>query len=145
MPIRIAVRAVIVENARLLLVNAYPGSQSDLWCAPGGGVEAHSSLPDNLAREVYEETGLRITVGAPCLVNEFHDPDAGFHQVEVFFRCRVAQGALTDNWRDPEGVVDQRKWFTKAELGTIRLKPDSLAKIAFSDGIAYDPLEQIVG
>ncbi len=40
-PPRIAVRALIMKNQQLLLVNAYPDGQSDLWCAPGGGVEAH--------------------------------------------------------------------------------------------------------
>ena len=42
----------------MLLVNAYPGEASDLWCAPGGGAEAGTSLHDNLVREVLEETGL---------------------------------------------------------------------------------------
>ena len=72
---RVAVRAIILNQNRLLLVNAYPDGQSDLLCAPGGGVDAGSSLPDNLKREVFEETGLHVAVGSPCLVNEFHDPD----------------------------------------------------------------------
>lgn len=144
MSIRLAVRAVIVHDARLLLVNAYPGGQSDLWCAPGGGVEAHASLPKNLMREVHEETGLRIDVGAPCLVNEFHDPERGFHQVDLFFRCRIVAGQIRADWTDPEGVVSERRWFSAAELQTIRLKPDSLAQIAFSDAVAYDALERIV-
>ncbi|MEM1021733.1 MAG: NUDIX domain-containing protein, partial [Pseudomonadota bacterium] len=71
---RLAVRALILHQNRLLLVNAWGGGVSDLWTAPGGGVERGASLPENLAREVHEETGLEIDVGAPCLVNEFHDP-----------------------------------------------------------------------
>ena len=69
-PPRIAARALILDRDRLLLVNAYPGGTSDLWCAPGGGVEAGQSLPDNLAREVHEETGHAVTakefVGTLC-------------------------------------------------------------------------------
>lgn len=145
MSIRLAARAVLIHDARLLLVNAYPGAASDLWCAPGGGARMHESLSGGLAREVHEETGLDIHVGAPCLVNEFHDPEGDFHQVEVFFRCTLAGGALSDAWRDPEGIVTRRRWFTEAELPEIRLKPDGLRGIAFSDGIAYDPLEAIVG
>lgn len=145
MPIRIAARAVLIHQGRLLLVNAYPGEVSDLWCAPGGGAEMHSSLHDNLAREVFEETGLRISVGAPCLVNEFHALCRGFHQVEVFFRCTLASGALSDDWRDPEGVVTRRRWFARDELQAIRLKPDSLPHVAFSGGIGYDALETIIG
>jgi len=140
---RLAVRAVIVEGGRLLLVNAFPDPESTLWCAPGGGVVAHASLPENLMREVHEETGLRIRVGAPCLVNEFHAPDAGFHQVEVFFRCRLVEGALSDDWRDPEGVVTRRRWVSEAELGGLRVKPSSLGAVAFRRGMGYDPLEPI--
>ncbi|MGR3520338.1 MAG: NUDIX domain-containing protein, partial [Roseovarius sp.] len=127
---RLAVRAVIVEDGRLLLVNAFRDAASTLWCAPGGGVEAHTSLPENLMREVYEETGLVIAVGTPCLVNEFHAPDSGFHQVEVFFRCRLVSGALRDDWRDPEGVVSRRRWVTRDEMATLRVKPDSLGRVA---------------
>lgn len=141
---RLAARAVILLDNRLLLVNAWPGNTSDLWCAPGGGVERGSSLPDNLAREVFEETGLTIAVGAPCLVNEFHDPGSSFHQVEVFFRCAITNGTLTDDWTDTEGIVHTRRFFTLAEIEGIRLKPDSLHRVAWDTGFAYDPLEPIL-
>ena len=141
---RLATRAVIVQDNRLLLVNAWPGPDSDLWCAPGGGVERGASLPDNLAREVFEETGLTIKVGPPCLINEFHDPNGSFHQVEIFFRAMIAAGTLTDDWQDPEGIVHKRRFFTQAEVARLRFKPDSLPRVAFSRGMGYDPLEAIV-
>ena len=141
---RLAARAVILHDTRLLLVNAWPGNQSDLWCAPGGGVERGSSLPDNLAREVLEETGLTIAVAAPCLVNEFHDPASGFHQVEVFFRCTITAGTLSDDWTDTEGIVHTRRFFAEPEIKGIRLKPDSLPRIAWGGGFHYDPLELIL-
>lgn len=143
--IRLAVRALILKDDRLLLVNAYPGGQSDLWCAPGGGADPHVSLPENLAREVREETGLAIEVGDPALVNEFHDPDRGFHQVDVYFRCRIVAGALQPGWRDPEGIVDRRRFFSRAEMAGIRYKPDSLPDVAWSSRtVPYDALEHIV-
>lgn len=141
---RLAARALILIDDRLLLVNAYGGGLSDLWCAPGGGVEKGSSLHDNLAREVHEECGLSVTVGALALVNEFHAPEHGFHQVELFFRCALAGGRLAEDWQDPEGVVTQRRLFSRAELGGIRFKPDSLLQAAWGDGVHYDPLERIV-
>ena len=143
---RLAVRAIIVEDGRLLVVNAWPDGQSPLMCAPGGGVEVGSSLPDNLAREVFEETGLVIEVGAPCLVNEFHDPGSSFHQVDVYFRCVVAPGApRPETWTDAEAIVTERRWLTPTELADTPHKPDSLASVAFeTDGITYDPLEPLV-
>jgi ADP-ribose pyrophosphatase YjhB (NUDIX family) len=60
---RVAVRAVIVVEGRVLLVNAYPGEASDLWVPPGGGAETGTSLRANLEREVREETGLAVRPG----------------------------------------------------------------------------------
>lgn len=148
-PIRIAARAIILHNDRLLLVNAYK-SRGDLWCAPGGGAHPHHSLPDNLAREIHEETGLSVHVGAPCLLNEFHDPPrpggGDFHQVEVFFRCTITAGQIDPAWEDPEQVVSLRRWVTRAELATLTVRPKSLAAVAWgdADAPAYDPLELIL-
>ena len=142
-PIRLAARAIILQDQRLLLVNAWPKGISNLWCAPGGGVEPHRSLPDNLAREVHEETGLAITVGAPVLVNEFHDPERDFHQLDVYFRCEP-NGRLPESWTDPAGVVTERRYFSRSELTGVRYKPDSLPDAAWGGGIIYDPLELLV-
>ena len=145
-PVRIATRALILHDQLLLLVNAYGGGKSDLWCAPGGGVEPHSSLPDNLKREVFEETGLTVAVGAPALINEFHAPQRDFHQVDIYFRCSITDGRLDDAWQDPEGIVTKRSFFSRAEMNSIRFKPDSLADVAWdtSAAISYDPLEPLV-
>ena len=146
-PPRIAVRAVIVTENRMLLVNAWPDGKSTLLCAPGGGVEPGTSLPENLIREVHEETGLNIDVGAPCLINEFHDPASGFHQIEVFFRCTlIGSDTLDPAWRDPENIVNHRIWASRNDIKNLRLKPDKLPEVAFGEacGVSYDPLEEIV-
>lgn len=144
---RLAVRAIILQAERLLLVNAYADKRSDLLCAPGGGVETGSSLPENLRREVFEETGLEIDVGDPCLINEFHDPKGTFHQVDIYFRCALRGTADIDpGWQDTEKIVSEWHWLTKAELAHRRHKPDSLGAVAFgtSSEVTYDPLEPIV-
>ncbi|MGJ8544330.1 MAG: NUDIX domain-containing protein [Sulfitobacter sp.] len=145
---RLAVRGIIKQGDRLLLVNAWPDGKSDLLCAPGGGVDPGSSLPDNLRREIHEETGLIVQVGAPCLVNEFHDPNSDFHQVDIYFHCTIQGSAQIDAaWRDPENIVTERHWLTRAELAARRFKPDSLPDVAFGDPAAaplYDPLEPLL-
>lgn len=144
---RLAVRGIVISEGRVLLVNAWPGGKSRLMCAPGGGVEPGSSMPDNLAREIYEETGLEVEVGAPCLVNEFHDPASGFHQVEVFFRCVLkGSGQIDPGWQDPERIVSEHLWASPADFATLMVKPNSLPEVAFShdSSATYDALEQIV-
>lgn len=145
--VRLAVRAIILVEGRLLLVNAYPEGQSDLWCAPGGGVEPGLSLPDNLVREVREETGLVVHVGVPCLINEFHDPQQGFHQCDIYFRAQVAGGTLDPAWRDPAGVVSHRRLVSRDDMTALRFKPDTLAQVAWDEDThlpLYDPLELLV-
>lgn len=144
-PPRLSVRGIVMREGRLLLVNAWKG-KDHIWCAPGGGVEPHSSLPNNLAREIHEETGLTVRVGAPCLINEFHDPDHDFHQVDVYFRCTLIAGDPDGDWTDPEGIVSLRRWVTRAEMAALTVKPDSLAAVAWKDpgAPAYDPLEPIL-
>ena len=141
---RLAARALILIDSCLLLVNAYPDAISDLWCAPGGGVHPGTSLPANLIREVYEETGLTVSVGLPALINEFHDPATGFHQVDIYFHCQISAGSLDPTWRDPEGVVTKRRLFSRADLGHIRYKPDSLPEATWGKTVLYDPLEVMV-
>jgi 8-oxo-dGTP diphosphatase len=132
-PPRIAVRAIILHDDKLLLVNAWKG-RTHLWCAPGGGAVANASLPDNLIREVHEETGLTVTVGKPCLINEFHDPLGDFHQVDIYFRCQIGNAVIDTDW------------VSRAEIAQMQVKPDSLAAVAWADAdaISYDPLEPIV-
>ncbi|WP_370400628.1 NUDIX domain-containing protein [Sulfitobacter sp. JB4-11] len=144
---RLAVRAIIKHEGRLLLVNAYADPTKPLMCAPGGGVERGSALPDNLKREVWEECGLDVEVGAPCLVNEFHDPNGGFHQVDLYFHCALNGAAAIDpDWRDREAIVNRWRWVTQDELAQTPHKPDSLAAVAFGPefSVIYDPLEPIV-
>lgn len=143
---RLAVRAVIVENGRLLLVNAFAGRENGLWCAPGGGAEVHASLPENLAREVHEETGLTVAVGRLLAICEFHDPSGDFHQVDMFFAATITAGQIAADWRDPDGVVSHRRWFSPGDLATAWFKPAILPQLAFGPSAAplCHPLEQMV-
>ncbi|AHM04328.1 Dihydroneopterin triphosphate pyrophosphohydolase [Roseibacterium elongatum DSM 19469] len=141
---RLAVRGLLLIENRLLLVNAWGGGKSDLLCAPGGGVEPHSSLPENLMREFHEETGLTVAVGAPCLVNEFHSRSRDFHQVDVYFRVSLVSGDPRAPWTDPEGIVTQRILASRADMARLRYKPDSLPDIAWGDSVGYDALEPLI-
>lgn len=90
-PPRSAVRALILHEDRVLLVNAFADQKSNLWCAPGGGVIAGQSLPQNLMREVFEETGLTIEVGAPLWSTNFMTPPAVFIKSKYSFAAILSR------------------------------------------------------
>ncbi len=142
---RVAVRAIIVVEGRVLLVNAYPGETSDLWVPPGGGAETGTSLHANLVREVREETGLGIRPGRLAGLSEFHNPGTGFHQVDLLFRARLI-GPVEAMLADPEGVVNRLRWASEAELASLRVKPGILARVAFGRGraLVHEDLDVMV-
>ena len=60
------VGAVVLDDAgRLLLVQRGREPSRGLWSLPGGRVEPGESDTEAVAREVLEETGLRVQVGTP--------------------------------------------------------------------------------
>ena len=53
---KIDVRAIVSEGNRLLLVK----ENDDQWALPGGWAEPGLSLKENVAKEVLEESGMRV-------------------------------------------------------------------------------------
>ena len=88
----VGVGAVVVDGDRVVLVKrGHPPLQGE-WSLPGGAVELGETLEEAVAREVFEETGLQISVGAVVevldRVHRLPDGRIEYHYVIVDFLCR---------------------------------------------------------
>jgi 8-oxo-dGTP diphosphatase len=111
-PVRCAGAVVRDASGRLLLVRRANEPSRGLWSLPGGRVEPGESATDAAAREVYEETGLRVTVGALLCT-----ADLGPYVVDDF-AATVAGGDL----RAGDDALDAR-WCTPDEVRALPLAP----------------------
>ncbi len=70
---RVAVRAIVVRDNKLLLVKLKPynGKEKNYYCTVGGGLDEGESLVDGLKREVLEETGVEAQVGKLLFVQQY--------------------------------------------------------------------------
>ena len=95
----LGVGAVVVQDGRVVLVKRAQEPLKGEWSLPGGVVELGETLEEAVAREVAEETGLQVSVGAVIDVFDRIMRDAReqveFHFVLVDYLCRPIGGTLT--------------------------------------------------
>jgi 8-oxo-dGTP pyrophosphatase MutT (NUDIX family) len=134
--IRVAARALIIEDHRLLVMT-YADEKGN-WCVtPGGGISKQETLGEGLRREVHEELGIEVRPGDIVYVRELLGRTAKVlhggitedtHQLEIFFRCKregeVRLGKQLDNfctgfdWVPVESLAE-RNFFPKALAGRL--------------------------
>ena len=133
---RIVARAVVLDRGRnaILLVR---NKDADYWYIPGGGWEAErENILQCAAREVKEETGLEASIGKFLYLQEFH-ATADLVVFEAFYLA-VAVGDMTLDKNhidtDPDGVVEEARWFTRDEVADIDIYP-AVFKTKFWDDL----------
>ena len=138
---RVAARVLLIdETGRILLFHGvYPADPShDFWVTPGGGLDVGESPACGAARELFEETGLRVDpaqLGEPVLHNvvEFSFEGRPYRQEQEFFLLRVPAWEVDTSGFDEVELrsVDAHRWWTVAELTatTAAVYPESLPSL----------------
>lgn len=109
---RVAAGALFVDecNRVLMLRPTY----KPYWDIPGGYVDATETPFDACTREIYEEIGLRVDVGALLVVDWAPHPDEGDKVLFVFDGGRLDDDQLagirfTDGEIDEWDLVDEKR------------------------------------
>lgn len=130
-PPAIAVAGIVRDDeGRVLLIERGRPPGIGLWTVPGGKLEARETLAQAVAREVREETGLVVEVGALACVVERMAED--YHYVILDYVARVVGGRLAagSDARAAEFVDDAR-------LATLPLT-DGLLDVLARARVIYD-------
>ena len=85
-----AAAVILDKEGKILLVRHNYGKYN--WELPGGLSETNESADDTAKREVFEETGLEVTVGR--LTGVYYEPNHDMHHFA--FRCNL------DDIKQPE-------------------------------------------
>jgi 8-oxo-dGTP diphosphatase len=130
--VRNAVRAVIVRDDRLLLLQNRGDDGEERFVLPGGAQDVGETLAQTLQRECLEEIGAAVTIGHLLHVADYFkirqgEPSRVRHQVEFLFSCELPAGYQPMMGHHPDkrqiGVV----WKLLRDLATLPLSPTSLA------------------
>ncbi|MDQ1710476.1 MAG: 8-oxo-dGTP diphosphatase [Frankiaceae bacterium] len=127
-PVTLCAGAVVVDAAgRLLAVLRRNEPSSGCWSVPGGRVEPGESLAEAARREVAEETGLEVEIGAHLGVTTQDYVDAGgrARTLQIHdFAAVVTGGSLAAG----DDALDAQ-WLSRAQLAAAPLTPELLAII----------------
>jgi 8-oxo-dGTP diphosphatase len=121
----VGVGAIIIEDARVVLVKRlHPPLQAE-WSIPGGVLEVGELVREAAIREAREETGLTVEPGELLGVYDriLRNPEkrVQYHYVLIDFLCRRVAGDLA-----AASDAAEVRWFTRDELPALRLAEDTL-------------------
>jgi ADP-ribose pyrophosphatase YjhB (NUDIX family) len=126
----LGVGAVVVQEARVLLVRRGREPLKGHWSLPGGVLEIGESLLEGVTREVAEETGLQVLpVEFIELLDRIHREGdrVRYHYVIADYLCQVTGGTL-----QAASDADEVRWVERAEWhssDTLMLDPATVRVI----------------
>ena len=124
------VRIIIFDNEnKILMVKQYHEGR-EFWLLPGGGIELGENSKEAAKREMFEETGLEVSIGKLIWHIEEVSTERGMRFVN-FFLGEIISGVVQLGY-DPEFNQDNQvlrdiRYFTREEIQAMeKVYPESL-------------------
>lgn len=122
MPAHLGANAIVTCNGKLLLEKR---RDSDTWGLVGGGVKKHETELQAIAREIYEELGLRIPQDKFRKLAVYGEPGriAAYQDGSIWRMVIVVFGLELDTQPDMTISAESRelRFFSKEELKDIEI------------------------
>ncbi len=120
----VGVGGILLEGSRILLVRRGAEPLRGEWSIPGGAVEVGEPLAEALAREMLEETGLRVQILHLVEVLDRillgDDGRVRYHYVLLDYLCRPVGGELRAG-----SDASEARWVDRSELDHYGLRPET--------------------
>jgi 8-oxo-dGTP diphosphatase len=133
---RISIKAVIIQNRKLLLVHE---RDDEWWSVPGGGIDYGETVEQAIRRELSEELGVDpqdVHYDASSLFLQIGAVVNGVPRANLFYRVHVPVEAI----KLTEHVIEH-KWCSATEIAELYTSPstgDVIKELANSMEGEYD-------
>lgn len=118
----VGVGVILVKDRQILLVKRGHEPNKGMWSIPGGLIKLGETAEEAAIREVREETGLEVSIGAVAgifnVIIKDSDSKIKYHYVIIDYIGEVVSGML----RPGTDVTDAR-WFWLDEIGDVETSP----------------------
>ena len=132
--IRITVRAVIVQNDKILLIKKDSPNEGVRYTLPGGALESGETLHQAVIRECLEEINTAVKAYDVLHIADFFIPKlepAPYtrHQLEVLIQCQTPADYNPSSGPDPDKHQVGVEWLPVNELAQHIISPNFFAEL----------------
>ena len=117
---RVAQKVIISNKGNILVTHGI--NDAGLWELPGGHLNVEESAHEGLSREVFEELGLDIEIGALVYSEQFIHPSYNARALLLVFEASLKEGS--NQITLDTGELSEYRWISKEQIDEQPFHPE---------------------